>query len=78
VSPLLAGFAGSNLAVGMDVFFILGVVCCQVEVSAPGRQLVQRSPTDCGVSVCDFETSTMGGIGPLGCSSREKKCSLLM
>jgi hypothetical protein len=26
------------------------VVCCQVEVSASGRSLVQRSPTDCGVS----------------------------
>jgi uncharacterized membrane protein YccC len=24
-------------------------VCCQVEVSATGRSLVQRSPTDCGV-----------------------------
>ena len=28
------------------------VVCCQVEVSARGRSLVQRSPTDCGVSLC--------------------------
>jgi hypothetical protein len=28
-------------------------VCCQVEVSATGRSLVQRSPTDCGVSECD-------------------------
>ena len=26
-------------------------VCCQVEVSATGRSLVQRSPTDCGVSL---------------------------
>src|SRR5262245_49125207 len=28
-------------------------LCCQVEVSATGRSLVQRSPTDCGVSECD-------------------------
>jgi hypothetical protein len=29
--------------------------CCQVEVSATGRSLVQRSPTDCGcVTVCDL------------------------
>ena len=28
------------------------VVCCQVEVSATGRSLVQRSPTACGVSLC--------------------------
>jgi hypothetical protein len=25
-------------------------VCCQVEVSVTGWSLVQRSPTDCGVS----------------------------
>jgi hypothetical protein len=24
-------------------------LCCQVEVSATGRSLAQRSPTDCGV-----------------------------
>jgi hypothetical protein len=28
-------------------------LCCQVEVSATGRSLFQRSPTDCGVSECD-------------------------
>jgi hypothetical protein len=27
-------------------------VCCQVEVSATGWSLVQRSSTDCGVSLC--------------------------
>ena len=27
----------------------VNVVCCQVEVSATGRSIVQRSPTDCGV-----------------------------
>jgi len=26
---------------------LVNVVCCQVEVSATGRSLVQRSPTDC-------------------------------
>jgi hypothetical protein len=33
----------------MDVC-VVSVVCCQVEVSATGWSLVQRSPTDCGVS----------------------------
>jgi hypothetical protein len=33
----------------MDVCLVLVFVCCQVEVSATGRSLVQRSPTDCGV-----------------------------
>jgi hypothetical protein len=27
------------------------VCCCQVEASASSRSLVQRSPTDCGVSL---------------------------
>ena len=31
---------------------VLSIVCCQVEVSASGRSAVQRSPTDCGVSLC--------------------------
>jgi hypothetical protein len=36
---------------------LVSVVCCQVEVSATGRSLVQRSPTECGVSECDREAS---------------------
>jgi hypothetical protein len=41
------------------------VVCCQVEVSATSWSLVQRSPTDCGVSqMCDREASTKRG-GPV-------------
>jgi len=32
---------------------LLNVVCSQEEVSATGRSLVQRSPTECGVSDCD-------------------------
>jgi len=31
---------------------VLSVVCCEVEVSATGRSLVQRSPTDCDASLC--------------------------
>jgi hypothetical protein len=34
-------------------------VCCQVEVCATGRFLVQRSPTECGVSECDREALIM-------------------
>ena len=50
--------AGSNTAKGMDTS-LASVVCCQVEVSSTERSLVQRSPTECGVSDCDLETSTM-------------------
>jgi hypothetical protein len=39
--------------------FLASVVCCQVEVSASGQSLVQRSPTECGVSECDREASIM-------------------
>jgi hypothetical protein len=35
----------------------VGVVCCEVEVSVSGRSLVQRSPSDCGVSECTREAS---------------------
>ena len=51
----LAGVVSSNPAEGMDV----SVMCCQVEVSASARSLVQRSPTECSVSGCDRETSIM-------------------
>jgi hypothetical protein len=46
----LAGIAGSNPAGKMDVC-LLKVFCCQVEISATGRSLVQRRPTEC-VCVC--------------------------
>jgi len=35
------------------------VVCPQIEVSVRGRSLVQRSPTECGVSEYDHEASIM-------------------
>jgi hypothetical protein len=36
----------------MDVCLLWGLCVCQVEVSATGWSLVQRSPTDCVVSLC--------------------------
>ena len=42
----LAGVAGSHLAWDMDAC----CVCCEVEVSATDRSLVQRSATEYGVS----------------------------
>jgi hypothetical protein len=46
----LTGIVGSNTAGSTDVSVVSVVVCCQVEVSATGWSLVQRSPTECGVS----------------------------
>ena len=31
---------------------VVGVMCCRVEVSATSWSLIQRSPTDCGASLC--------------------------
>jgi hypothetical protein len=37
---------------GHGCLSVVCVVCCQVEVSATSWSLVQRSPTDCGASLC--------------------------
>ena len=37
---------------GHGYLSVVNVVCCQVEVSATSWSLVQRSPTDCGASLC--------------------------
>jgi hypothetical protein len=47
----LLGIAGSNPAGGTDICLVC-IVCFQAEVSARGRSLVQRSPTDRGVLLC--------------------------
>ena len=50
----------------------MSVVCCQVEVSASGCSLVQRSPTECGVSGCDREALTLRRLWPTGsCYSKK-------
>ena len=52
---------------GRESLSLVSVLCCQVEVSATDRSLVQRSPTDCGVSSeCDLETSTLRKPRPSG------------
>jgi hypothetical protein len=43
---------------GQECLSLVVVGFCQAEVSARGRSLVQRSPTECDVSVRDLETST--------------------
>jgi hypothetical protein len=43
---------------GHGCLSVVSVVCCQVEISATSWSLVQRSPTECGVSkLCDREAS---------------------
>jgi len=45
---------------------VVTVVSYQVETSATGRSLIQRIPTEYGVSECDLVTLRLGGPGPLG------------
>jgi hypothetical protein len=56
---------------------LVGVVCCQVEVSATGRSLVQRSPTDCDVSFVSSRKlkneAALDGVGLLRQRKRGKK-----
>jgi hypothetical protein len=56
---LVGGIAGSIPAGGHGYLSLVSVVRCHVEVSASGRSLVQRSPTECGVSECDHKASIM-------------------
>ena len=65
----LAEFAGSNPVRGVHVYRF---VCCQEEISATGRSLVQRNSTECGVSECDQVTSQRGPRPTVGLSSHEK------
>ena len=49
-------------------------MCCQVEVSATGRSLVQRRPTDCGVSLCVIsKPQERGDPGPRWAVAPKKK-----
>jgi len=58
---------------GQVCLFVVSVVCCQVQVSVSGRSLVQRSPTECGVSEFDREASIIRRSWPTrGCCALEK------
>ena len=53
--PLACWICGFESRGGYGCLSVVSVVCCQVEVSVSGRSLVQRSPTECGVSECECE-----------------------
>jgi hypothetical protein len=66
---------------GHGCLSVVCVMCCQVEVSATGRSLVQRNPAGCMcvcvcvcLIVCDLETSTTRWPRPdLGCCTTRKE-----
>ena len=55
----------------------VSVVCCQVEISVTGWSLVQRSPTDCGASLCMiYKPQEWGGPDPRWVAAPQKKIFL--
>jgi len=62
---------------GHGCLSVVSVVWCQVEVSAKSWSLVQRSPTDCGASLGDLETSWMRRPWPTWGLSRQKQTNFL-
>jgi hypothetical protein len=64
---------------------LVTVVCCQVEVSATGWSLVQRSSNECGVSKkCVIvkprkmrQPMPQGAVEPLEKKKKEKRLSVL-
>ena len=74
-----AGLLGLRFRIppGLWHLSLASIMCCQVEVFATGHSLVQRSPTECGVSECEClsiisKPEKWGGLGALGLSSHDK------
>jgi hypothetical protein len=60
---------------GFGCLSLVSVVFCQVEVSASARSLVERIPTECGVSECDRIAEIMRRSRPTrGCCSMGRGC----
>ena len=68
--PLVCWDCGFASRRGHRCLSVVSVVCCRVAVSAMGRSLVQRGPTDCGASCVMKDLHR--GLGPLGLSSHTK------
>jgi hypothetical protein len=69
--PLVCWDCGFESRRGHERLSLVSVSCCQVEVSATGWSLVQSGPTECGLSECDREASTIGVPDPLGLLCRD-------
>ena len=58
---------------GHGCLSVVSVVICQIYFSASEWSLVQRSPTECGVSECDLEALIMSRPWPTGAVELWKK-----
>ena len=66
--PIACWDCGFESRLGHGCLALVIVVRCQIQVSASGWSLVQRSPTDCGVSEYEREASTTRSSLPIrGC-----------
>ena len=69
-----ARFLGMRVRISPEAWIVVSSESCVLSgTSATGRSLVQRSTTECGVSECDRETSTMSRPWPTGDSRVTKK-----
>jgi hypothetical protein len=71
LQPLACWDCGFETCWEHECLPLVSVWCCRVEVSATGRSLVQRSPTECGVSERDRRPHR-GNLGLLRLLSHEK------
>jgi len=59
VLPLAFWDCGFEARLGHGCVSLASVACCQVDVTATSRSLLQRRLADPGVSVCDLESATI-------------------
>jgi hypothetical protein len=75
--PVAARLLGLRVQIlaGAWMFVSCGL-CCQVEVSASGRSLVRRTPTECVVCLSVISKPRQRGLGPLWLPSHKNKLQL--
>jgi hypothetical protein len=66
IPPLACRDYGLEYRWGHGYLCLVSVVCCQIQVSGSGWSLIQRSPTECGVSECDREATIKRKTWPTG------------
>jgi hypothetical protein len=69
---LLAAIAGFKPVGGQRCPSLVNVVFCQAEVSATGRSLFQRNPTDCGWLCVIQKPQEWGRLGPFWAVAPDK------
>jgi hypothetical protein len=71
----VSGIATVNVAEGHGYLSVVSVTCCQVEISATGRSVVRRIPTNYGVLSLIWKRQKWGGPGQRWAVAPEEKKS---